>query len=83
MLQTMVQTGRAVAVLALVAAATATGAGAVHVAAAEPSFDDFKAAYRKSYTAQEHEARASVYADNVAYFEGHNARYGVRTASEC
>jgi hypothetical protein len=42
---------------------------------AEPSFAVFKARFGKRYTAAEEPVKAAAYADNVKYFEGHNALY--------
>merc|ERR1719230_1777119 len=48
----------------------------VAVEAAEMmSFGAFKTAFNKSYDAEEEAKRAAIYADNVAYFAEHNAKY--------
>jgi len=70
----------ALSALAAVAAAAPARETVMTAVRVQPSFEEFKAANGKLYvSANEHEKRAAVFADNVQYMNEHNAKYAAGT----
>merc|ERR1719473_95935 len=66
----------ALSALAAVAAAAPARETVGVATRVQPSFEEFKASNGKFYvSANEHEKRAAIFADNVAYMNEHNAKY--------